>query len=471
MRNIVVLYIAVLLILPASAQVFMQPNPMDINVRLNEAKAYNFTITNNLTYRIKSFTFSNLSGFTFPDFVLESNETRIVPFSVNLHEYQGGVTQSTVSFKYLVDIPATPQTLHVNMTANGFTPEFLVIHEGDTVVWHNSDDISHTVTSGSFDLDLPIGETVSQTFTQSGSMDYQDLVLFWTGTVQILNRSSAQEVNNPANNFIWNINMNVITDPTVLSINLVDRQFNVEATSSAEGLISVQNTGNTTAQRVKFTADSSWVHFDENDFSVEPTQTNFVTFKVQPVVFTTNETNKTYDIHLTVSGLNTQTTTETIQVFIPYTNIFEEFDSNEGFLNWFNNVFCPQNQQLFICNTTVMNQNPKVIIKDPDIPINLTATQVYAMLKRIQSIQDSNQRTNNRINTLSASLETEIPKFNQLLNESVAQAKESEEQRKTNERVFWIIGIFAILIVGFLLSWGYYEKIKYKRRLMGIMHK
>ena len=41
------------------------------------------------------------------------------------------------------------QTCHVNITKDGFVPKTLIVKKGTTVIWTNTDDRSHTVTSGS----------------------------------------------------------------------------------------------------------------------------------------------------------------------------------------------------------------------------------------------------------------------------------------------------------------------------------
>ena len=70
------------------------------------------------------------------------------------------------SFKYFVDIPINKNTHTITIKDDGFHPDFLVVRIGDTVIWNNSDDITHTVTSTSFDYELDPNESVSVVFNE-----------------------------------------------------------------------------------------------------------------------------------------------------------------------------------------------------------------------------------------------------------------------------------------------------------------
>ncbi len=453
-----------------SGNIDISPNPLDIKLKINEINNFSLTITNNLDFTVKSFEFSNLTGFTFPDISIEPNETKEIPFTAFSDELISEQIKSEVSFKYLVNIPEEPTTHNIEITETGFSPSYLNIYTGDSVKWNNTDDITHSVTGSFFDHELNPGESQTITFTNVDEEHYQDLILFWAGTINVLTRDETQEVNNPLLDRTLTINLDVFSDPTNLSINVVDKEFIAEASGnsgSVEGLISIKNIGEQVAQKIELSSTNGWINFDENDFNLNQEKTNFVTFNVNPIILSSNETNKTYNLSITVKGLNTEEYMENISVFVPYSDIFEDFDTSEGFLMWFTEVYCPAHPNLFLCNTSSGQNENNVIIRDPEIPVNLTASQVYAMLKRIQRIEDSNQRTNNKLTTVSKQLEEEFPAFLTLLNKSVSQSEDLENSRSTNEAVFYIALIFTILIAGFLISWNYYEKWRHKEYIAG----
>jgi plastocyanin len=463
-RTCLTIVLGLFLIQLASAELNITPNPITIQTKLSTSTVFNLTIHNTFPFRIQSFEFKNLSGFTFPSLVLEPNETRTFNFSVNINSMRSETINSQVSFKYLVDIPAQPVTHHINITLNGYNPDFLTIHEGDTVVWSNADDITHTVTGGSFDYELQPNQTVQHVFNSVETVDYQDFILFWAGRIEVLSRSAPQEVNNPNYNKILTVNLDVISDPTTLSINLIDKSFNVDATSEVEGLITIENSGTLPAQRVKLSSNSDWITFKENDFTMEKGTKKYIGFIISPFILETNETNQTYLINLDIKGLNTQQYIENITVFVPFRDITNDQTDPAYILNLIEQ-FCKRNPSNAFCSPP-NSTSGQIIVRDPEIPVNLTASQVYAMLKRIQRIEDSNQRTNNQINSLTTSLEAQLPVFNQQLNESLTQSKASEDNRATNERVWWIVAIFMVLIGGFVVVWKYIEKVQHKKYLM-----
>jgi len=408
-----------------------------------------------------------MSGFSFPSLVLSPNESREISITVNRGTLESNSYAVPVSFTYLVDIPATPQTIQINITEYGFSPNFLTIHQGDTVIWKNVDDVSHTVTGSNYDDELSPGATFTHIFTTIATETYQDLNLFWGGEIRVLSRTSAQEVNNPNYNEILNVNLNVISNPTTLSTNLVDNSsnFQVRYTKSAEGLISFQNTGNETANKVNLYSNSSWISFNENLIDLDSGQRKYVTFKVSPFVLYTNETNHTYSIPIYIEGLNTQKYTQTISVFIPY----EDLDNNvldPSYLVKIIENFCKNNPHNAFCNTSSIGNNTQIIIQDPNIPLNLTASKFYAWMETNQGMKDAMQRTANSVTALGTFVDTTYTNISISLSKLAKDVGTLKDEKETTTRVFWIAGIFAILIAGFLISWKSYAKYKRKKYLM-----
>jgi predicted lipoprotein with Yx(FWY)xxD motif len=70
--------------------------------------------------------------------------------------------------------PAESKTITINVQNFAFDPKDLTIPAGTTVIWHNSDSATHTVTSdtGLFDGNLPGGADFQFTFSQPGTYPY-----------------------------------------------------------------------------------------------------------------------------------------------------------------------------------------------------------------------------------------------------------------------------------------------------------
>lgn len=78
--------------------------------------------------------------------------------------------------------PLEPPTQHeILIRSNGFSPANLTISAGESVLWRNADDQTHSVDPGTFmnpTQDFPASpnlqsdETVTRTFTQTGAISY-----------------------------------------------------------------------------------------------------------------------------------------------------------------------------------------------------------------------------------------------------------------------------------------------------------
>ncbi len=69
-----------------------------------------------------------------------------------------------------------PQIYNIQISNFAFVPSTLTIRKGDTVVWTNTDPVSHTVTSDSgSELNsalIPNGQNYSHTFNTAGTYSY-----------------------------------------------------------------------------------------------------------------------------------------------------------------------------------------------------------------------------------------------------------------------------------------------------------
>lgn len=446
------LLLLTLLIIPITyADLVINPNPMSIELKRGENISFEATITNNYNFKILDFDFGNLTGFAFPDIILEANESKTITFYVKRSE-AGSFSETTpVSFKYLVDLPEGHTEHHVNITQYGYDPDRIVVRQGDTVIWTNNDQITRTVTSGYFDSELQPNQQFSWNFNDIETVIYNDLILYYGGEVVIINASEESKVNDPSYDITWNFNIEVALDPTDLYANTTETNYSVGATGSVEGLLEIINRGSIEAQKVTLTADPEWIKFDENAFNLANGEKNYVTYHVEPKVFETDATNKTYTIAVRIKGTNTNQTTLTLHVFVPYSNIFDDIKTNEGFLQYYAR-FCSENPNLFICNPNANNESKtEIIITDPQIPVNMSEREVLATLKRIQRIEDSNARTNNELKKLSDQYGKDLPVILDIMNKSVSMQEENERSSTSKQRAFWW-ALFFIIICSIILA-------------------
>lgn len=440
-----------------SAELLINPSTLDVTVESGEQKVINLELKNTFNFGLFDFEFTNLDDFSIPDFTLQPNETKTIPITVNGDTVRVETITSEISFKYLVDLPEEPQVYKINITNNGgFNPEFITIREGDTIEWFNEDTITRTVTGSLFDEDISPNETFSYIFQDAGQYTYQDLTLFVGGVITVINETQGEEVNNPTFNKNLIINLEVTLDPTTIEFTLNTLEFTIEATDEKESLMTIKNTGSILAQSIKLSSEPNWVVFDENNFDLNPGEENFVTFKVAPLVFNANETNKDYNITINAKGSNTPNIQSSIKLFIPFSQSLEDATTNEGFLSYFLR-YCEQNPNLIICNNTISSGNGNSGLEDITIDANISKRELLQTLRDVRTIKDTLERSENDRKVGDSLLNDQLPKLNDKVDGLLNKTNEIEEVDTARTRAFWWIVFFSVL-VGCILVGGFATK-------------
>jgi plastocyanin len=441
----------ILVLATASAELYLNPNPINIKVRLNEVNTFSLILNNTYNFKITDITFSNLTGFNFPNIELLPNQAKILYFNVTRTSSGIFSIPSKVSFKYNVDIPVGKTNHNISITELGYEPEYLIVRKGDSVKWINKDDITHTVTSSTFDYSLSPNQSVELHLNNLGEINYQDLILFYAGRINVINETTEEKVNNPNYDTILNVNLEVTLNPTTISISNNKNNYSIDYSGSKEGILTISNTGNEIAERIILSSYPSWIQFDENNFNLAKGEENFITYHINPLITKTEDTNKTHNLIIQVSGSNIASQNISLNVFIPYNNVFDDINTAEGFAVFYER-YCLTHPNFLICNNTIQQYGGNTtIVRDVEIPINLSASSVYAMLKRIQRIEDSNERTNNEVKKLADQMGMTVPELMNLLNQSVSMQKNNEDSAVSRIRATWIILIF-LTICGCILT-------------------
>ncbi len=463
MRAVILLLISISMLALAEASISIDPNPLSVELEVGQEKTFNVTIQNNHPFAIQDFSFTNITGFTFPSINLDSNESKEINITVLRTSPVQQLINSLVKFNYLVEIPSEPQTHKINITATGYDPQFIVIHEQDTIAWKNVDDITHTVTSSIFDLTLTPNQTIERIFTEPGTITYQDLTLWFGGTIEVLNRTTAQAVHNPIYDYNWQVDLTVTAEPTDLQIeNMDESNYTIGAVSSTEGLLKIKNVGGEIAQTVTLSDDKDWIVFEENNFNLDVGEQKFIDYTIAPVILSTNETNKTYEIEVKAKGLNTEESSYTINIFVPYSDVADSLDTDEGFLLWFER-YCERNPTFIICNNSISTGgNGSIIYSDPEVQFNFTTQHILELLRRQRQNEDSQQRLDNQLTQLSTELGLTMPELKRLLNESMTQQDINEEKIRNDSITRWIVGFFVLLFM--LVGYGAYRYRRYDEK-------
>lgn len=455
-----ILLIALLSIQLASADILIS-YPSNLTVNTGISRILTINLQNTYDFSVFDFKFSNTEGFIFENITLAPNETKTVSFSV-LRSTPGSFNiNSEMSFKYMVDIPQGLHTYQVNITpSSGLSPNDLTVRKGDTVIWYNLDSINREISSTLFDFIIAPNGSNSFTFANTGDISYQDLTLFYGATIRVINETELTPVNNPALNKMITIALNVVTAPTYLTILNSNDNYTINSTSSSDGLLTLTNTGTETANQVQLRSIPTWVLFESNNFNIAPGQTKYIVYHVQPSLFKIDDTNKSYTINLAISGLNINSSGINLNVFVPYDSSLGTLETNEGFLAFFKR-FCLQNPNLIICNNSISSgNNGTTTVRDPLIQGNITFSQLMEALRRIQSLDDKQARTDSKINDLAVSLQETNPTIIAIANESLQKQYQNESKSIANQWIFWLTIMFGGLIVGTVIVFMIIKKHK-----------
>jgi len=452
MNKILLLTLSIFLINLATAQLTIDPQPLEVETQVNQQISYLINIFNPYNFEILDFQFGNLKslGFTFPNITIPANQSKSVTIIVLTTSSIHQNLQVPVSFRYFVELSSEPETHNINIEdPEGFLPNYLPIHQGDTIIWKNKHSVNLDLVIEGATYEIPVNSTIQHTFNNLGTFNYYDIYLGYSGTIEVLNKTSHEKAHNPNYDINWVVNINSILNPTNLSVDNSKKDYEIEYGKFKKGLLTITNNGSEKAELIKLTSESDWISFNKNNIDIEPGEEDWVEYSITPIVFSTNETDKTYTLNIKVKASNSGEYTKTINVFVPFKEITNTFgDSDVDTLNWLLNVFCPKFPTSFLCNQSLTKgANGSVIYTERDIPINVSKEVIYEIKKNILKLTDSGERTNNELKILADKWGITLPELERILNQSLTLQVENEKKTKTQTNVLWILGFFTLLIL------------------------
>lgn len=475
MRIIIGIILGILLLGCISAEVIINPDPIQITLKKGDTANYTMNITNNYDFDIMNFTFGNLTakGFIFPQNIqVPKNQSKIVEFTVSTTESIHEVMSVPVEFKFPVDLPNEPTVHNITITETGFEPDYLVIRQGDTVNWTNLDSVSHEVYSPLFSITIFPNQSGTWVFQTLGENDYYDPEWYgWGGfdaTIEVVSKTSEEVAHNPNYDFIWTVNLNSILNPTNLSIENSKQNYEIEYGKFKKGLLTISNTGDEVAEVINLTADLDWISFNKNSINIGVGEEDWIEYSITPVVLDTNQTDKEYTVNIHIKASNSQEYLVPLKVYIPYTEIVNELGGSDiDTLNWLNNVFCPAHPTSFLCDPSVIyasnNSNTTV---DDSISFNASVRDIFDMKKDIAKLKDSALRSDNELKLTSTTVNSELPSISSGLNSTNQEVKKLSTQFGEVWNILWLIGGGIVIMA---VIWGIVkrnDKRMYKKALV-----
>jgi len=440
----------------AQAQVLINPSPLETSILVGTEKNYTITINNTHPFDIFDLSFENLTqyGVVSINNTIPANSTKDINITFKPITSFSGTIPTNVKFKFFANIPTEITTYDVEIRNNGFYPKYLILREGDTIKWTNKDTIIHNVFSGLFNNNILPNQTYSYTFSTLGTYAYYDTnwdeFSNFHASVEVINRTSQEKVTNPTYDFLWNVNANFFLNPTNLSVNILDKNFEVSSTGSSDSVITLKNIGQENAEHIKVSSDSSWITFSQNDFTLTPNQQKAITFTITPLIFNTADTNKTYTTNLKVTGSNIESFQEDITIFIPYKEIKSTNLTDNEFLEQYERI-CTLNPNAIICTGRVDSGSANSSSGNQSLNITIS-TADYIDQKRIDQEQSTAlARLQNDFAQFLTSYEGTLPDILDKTNQSVELQRQNEEDAKQSRILRWIIGFFILVCTGIFI--------------------
>ena len=449
MKKLILTLMFIFLLAGINAQVSIIENPFTISQKVGTVQTYTITINNSFDFDIQDFKFGNLTMFNFGNVTVLKNSTKIINFSVNPTNSFSGLRNEKIEFRFFTDIPTEITSYPINISSTGFSPTYLTLRQGDTIVWTNRDTIVHNVFSSLFNQNLQPNQTFSYTFNTIGLYTFSDTnwnaFVGFNGNIEVISRTQQAKVHNPNYDFIWNVDTNFFLNPTNVTREIPTTNFTVSATGKTEGLVVLKNIGQEKAEKITFTSSNPWIIFKENNFDLTINEQNIVTFEIDPLIFSTDETNKTYDIQIIIKGSNIDNSTHAISVFVPYAIVSQ--DSPEAFFGIVEE-FCRRFPNNFICNP-----NQTVVIQgnntgNNSLQLNISSADYFEQQRRLAIIETIAGRLGLDLNDLKQLYGTTAQSTLDYANKSYEKTLENEKKQRTTKNVLWILGFFTILILG-----------------------
>ena len=308
------------------------------------------------------FSITNTEAFAFYNVTIEGNAFMTMPKIDQLNSGSVAVVTATVTSNvaansqlrirglFNTSIGHIPTIYYVNITtSHTVNPCDKSIIKGDTITWNNLiNDNIQMILNGAVETTFAPSGTYGKTFTSPGTYNYyfsQYGFQFPSYNCHIYVLDDNGYVNDPMLDAVFNLSVAVNYPPTALMSNILQTNYIMDFFNTQDGVMSVTNTGNQTAQNIQLSGD--WFSFSDNGFTLNPGQTKGVIYTIIPIIINTTQTNNTYLKNISISG-NFPTVKNELSIFINYAAIGtnDSYNDAENLLD----IICAKYPPL--CNKT-----------------------------------------------------------------------------------------------------------------------
>lgn len=444
----------------SSSGLIVSENEFNFNKTNNQDISFDFTITNS-----EPFDFYNISSsseiISFSKTTILSGETKTITATISSNENFNG--QIKIIGDYYSDIGVSNITENIKIDSSGLDICDIDIIKGDSIKWNNTllGQIKlRNINTGEYFQTIDAESSYTKIFESPVSFDYQvyKVGLPFSSICHLNVNPSTGYIHNQDYDALLNINLQISFPSTTISHTFLQDNFSLNHNSQTEQIFSITNTGNNIAKNIALTGE--WFSFNNNYFDLDPGETKTVSYKILPIIYQTNQTNKSYQKIISING-NFEEKQKQINIFINYKNLDTlngDFSYDKDSIRNLLYMFCESNP----------NECPERLIYASESDRNVTFT-VNEQTYREKILSDDKFQTDIK---LSIRKQDELIAY---LNESIYQIKFSNN--KSNEKVenlenttndflsvitFSFIGISFVFCCGILIFLIYNDKARHE---------
>jgi plastocyanin len=430
-----------------------------IETSLELDKSYEVDKTFQITIR-------NEESFDFKNITFKEDWVKVTKFSLNSGENKtiiGKITRDTnfdgvitIIGDYYTDVGQSNQTTQVEIDYENslLSPCNLNLVAGDSINWTNlhydSIKIINSDSSGEI-ASINAGSSIKKTFNSQINFNYY---CTWIGfqftqicNVNVIN--SEGYVHNSNYDDTLNLKLNILLEETEITETFYEERYNISYGSYIEDVFKLKNTGDEIAQNI--TLSGSWFEFEENNFNLGIGNSKNIIFKVIPNLYSTNQTNKTYNKILKIEG-NFETIYKNISIFVPYKNLDSIFSGeidDDVIYNFFKK-FCEEDYDACVglfC-AVYPEECQDGMLSGSNVTQSFSSSTLKGLLEGYAKLLEDNEKSKKTI------IETQQTQINEIIRLGNESNKTSEEIKeiKTSLNNNSIAVIFSAIFTLFSLS-------------------
>lgn len=388
-------------------------------------------------------------------FNLSSGENKTIIATINTNsDYNGTIN---LQGYYKTNVGESNKTYPVNIYFNqqqNLDVCDLTLIKGDSVEWisHVPSDVTiHNVNANSDIYTIPANSNKTVQFNTPTDFKYTVnlLGMGFTKQCELNVQDTTGLVHSTNYDFSFPINLKITYKPTDIQTTFLTTNYTINANSNTQDIFQIKNNGTNIAKNIHLSGE--WLTFDKNNFDLNPGSTLNIGYTINPLILSTNETNKTYSKEITISG-NFNTIKKSILVYVPYEVI------NNGQVNATFDLKAFENMYYLVCQTHPSDpicSKSSTSINQSSTTVTFTADFVQALLQKYVQLSDQYQTTSKENIELKKSLNDSLNNVSTQimgLNKSVIDVRKSSDTNASiNSFAIFMAIFFSIILLVFVI--------------------